>query len=166
MGRTGVKGSTRRTMPSAYHHKQKRGPNGERLCRWCEQPVEPPRRTYCSDECVHEWLIRTDPAYLRQRVFKRDRGVCALCGRDTEALRKELSRLRWRDRRNRMMELGLPPHRQTFWDADHIVPVVEGGGECGLDNIRTLCWWCHRDETKKLRRRLSGKPEQLRLVHP
>ena len=26
-----------------------------------------------------------------------------------------------------------------FWQADHKVAVAEGGGGCGLDNLRTLC---------------------------
>ena len=46
-----------------------------------------------------------------------------------------------------------------LWQADHIVPVVEGGGECGLENIRTLCTSYHKSETAKLRKRMAGKPE-------
>ena len=34
--------------------------------------------------------------------------------------------------------------RRTFFDIDHIIPVAEGGGECDLDNLRTLCIPCHR----------------------
>ena len=45
-------------------------------------------------------------------------------------------------------------NRKTLWDADHIIPVVDGGGECDLENIRTLCLICHRAETSKLLRRL------------
>lgn len=33
----------------------------------------------------------------------------------------------------------------VFWQADHIVPVVHGGGTAGLDNFRTLCLHCHRE---------------------
>jgi hypothetical protein len=33
------------------------------------------------------------------------------------------------------------------------VPVVEGGGECDLSNMRTLCVKCHRIATAELRRR-------------
>lgn len=44
-----------------------------------------------------------------------------------------------------------------LWQADHIVPVSEGGGSCGLENLRTLCRWCHAIETAKLRRRLNRK---------
>jgi hypothetical protein len=32
----------------------------------------------------------------------------------------------------------------SLWDADHIVPVKDGGGLCGLDNMRTLCISCHK----------------------
>ncbi len=42
-----------------------------------------------------------------------------------------------------------------YWQADHIVPVAEGGGECGLDNMRTLCTPCHKAATRALRKRLK-----------
>jgi 5-methylcytosine-specific restriction endonuclease McrA len=45
---------------------------------------------------------------------------------------------------------------QHFWEADHIVPVVEGGGACGLSNLRTLCRACHGRATGQLRRRRAG----------
>jgi len=32
--------------------------------------------------------------------------------------------------------------------------VAEGGGACGLDNLRTLCTPCHRAQTAALRKRL------------
>jgi 5-methylcytosine-specific restriction enzyme A len=43
------------------------------------------------------------------------------------------------------------------WEADHITPVIEGGGLCGLDGYRTLCIACHRSETAKLAARLRVK---------
>jgi 5-methylcytosine-specific restriction endonuclease McrA len=42
-----------------------------------------------------------------------------------------------------------------LWEMDHILPVAEGGGACGLDNLRTLCRPCHRRATGELRRRLN-----------
>jgi 5-methylcytosine-specific restriction enzyme A len=42
--------------------------------------------------------------------------------------------------------------RVTFWDVDHIQPVVEGGGSCNLDNLRSLCIPCHREVTAGLNR--------------
>lgn len=47
------------------------------------------------------------------------------------------------------------PNEGHFWQEDHIKPVSEGGGQCDLDNIRTLCTRCHLVETEKLKRRLK-----------
>jgi HNH endonuclease len=49
-------------------------------------------------------------------------------------------------------EMGIPQHRDTFWDADHIVAVKDGGGECGLENLRTLCIFCHIKRTSDQRK--------------
>jgi hypothetical protein len=38
--------------------------------------------------------------------------------------------------------------------------VAEGGGECDLENIRTLCLRCHRTATLELRERLRQKTLQ------
>lgn len=84
------------------------------------------RRTFCSDPCVHEWRLRSSVSYLRECVFRRDRGICAICGR-----------------------------RPKKWEADHMLPVVEGG-DSNLDNIRTLCVPCHRKVTRELHFRRNG----------
>jgi 5-methylcytosine-specific restriction enzyme A len=133
-------------------------------CRWCGAEVPKTRRTFCGPACVHEWKLRTNPGYLREQVFARDRGVCASCGADTEALRKHRRKLDYAARPAFDKEWG---RRKSLWDADHIVPVVEGGGECSLDNLRTLCLKCHRRETALLRARRSKsaprpKPVDLR----
>lgn len=47
-----------------------------------------------------------------------------------------------------------------LWEMDHIVPVVEGGGSCGLDNLRTLCVPCHKAATKELRGRLANNKKK------
>lgn len=52
------------------------------------------------------------------------------------------------------------PGRRSGWDADHIVPVSEGGGECDLSNYRTLCHPCHKKVTKELAARLSAKRKE------
>jgi len=130
---------------------RKRGP-----CRWCGGEVSTRRYTFCSERCVHEWKLRTDPSYLRQQVFERDRGVCALCGLDTEALRKDKRKLDYSARRQFEKYWG---GRRHLWDADHIVPVAEGGGECDLGNLRTLCLKCHREATAALRKRLAERKE-------
>lgn len=123
------------------------------VCRYCGGPVAKPRRTFCSgrrakfsypegDEiaipgegCVHEHCIRSNPGYARQCVFVRDRGACAVCGRVCGGLRGR-------------------------WEMDHIVPVVEGGGACGLENLRTLCPDHHREATAALAKRRADRRRQ------
>jgi 5-methylcytosine-specific restriction enzyme A len=154
--------STRRKQPGGWAKRKylARGPNGRVLCRRCGQEVAPPRRTFCSDACVHEWRLRTDPAYLRERVLRRDKGVCAICGLNTVALSSALRKLNWRGRQRRCAELGVPIGRiKSLWDADHVVPVVEGGGECTLENMRTLCIPCHKRATADLRQRLKDQQQ-------
>lgn len=63
-----------------------KGPEGRNLCRWCNLEVPRGRQTFCSDFCVQEWRLRTDPSFLREKTFERDKGVCAVCGTDTVAL--------------------------------------------------------------------------------
>ena len=138
-----------------------RGPSGRPLCRWCRQEVGKGRRTFCSDPCVHEWKLRTDSGYLREQVFRRDKGMCAECGADTVALRKDLRKLDYAARKQFLRIWGLKEaSRKSLWDADHIRPVAEGGGQCDLSNMRTLCLLCHRAATAALRKRLA-KPEAI-----
>lgn len=133
-----------------------KGPHGRSLCRWCNLEVPPGRRTFCSDFCVHEWRLRTDPGYLREQVLARDRGICAGCGVDAVSEWRRIRRLPFARRRAVLAEWGVRPgSRASLWDADHIVPVAEGGGECDLNNLRTLCLRCHRQATAALRRRLG-----------
>ena len=140
--------STQRAKPGGWVKDRRRG-----LCRWCGSEVPARRFTFCSAACVHEWKLRTDPRYLREQVFVRDRGVCALCGVDTESLRKNKRKLDYDARKQFEKQWG---HRRNLWDADHIVPVCRGGGECDLSNMRTLCLECHRKVTVELRKAHSG----------
>jgi 5-methylcytosine-specific restriction protein A len=131
----------RRAVPADTWGRPERDDRGRPVCRWCRTVVRPPRRTFCGDACVHEWRVRSDPRYVRQQVWKRDRGVCRLCGfdvghaerrwrREKPAAAARALRRAWRDGRPR-------------WEADHILPVADGGGECSLDNYRLLCRTCH-----------------------
>ena len=49
-------------------------------CRWCGGKVQPPRRTFCGAPCVHEYRLRSSNRYMRDCVFRRDGGVCGICG--------------------------------------------------------------------------------------
>ncbi len=155
----------------------------------CGGLVKSPRRWWCGEECVEKRRLETLTA--REMIEERDHGVCALCGLDTERLLKHhrrawdlLCHLRWRTRMGALhredyssaqavldrwlaRRIGRDPgkrgSRYSFWDADHAVPLIEGG-EHTRENLRTLCIWCHRDETAKLAgRRADGRRKQTRL---
>lgn len=105
-------------------------------CRWCSGLITAKgRRTWCSTACRDEFLIRHGTFWVIKFVRQRDHDVCAHC------------------------------HETVgYWEADHILPVCEGGGCCGLDNYRTLCRSCHNAETKRLRARLAkAKRRQLEI---
>lgn len=131
------------------------GPSGRPQCRKCGSEIVKGsgRRTFCGDACVVEWKIRTQPDFAAERVHARDKGVCVTCFRDCDALHRKVRVTKWAARKRRMAELGLPDYllrRRRYWEVDHITPVVEGGGSCGLENLRTLCWECHRKATREL----------------
>lgn len=141
-----------------------RGANGRALCRRCNEEVPAGRRTFCGDNCVHQWRLRTQGDYLRQQVFARDRGRCSGCGVDTADLEQKIRRL-WRtgkqDVARRLMDrLGMAQlldvwftqgRNRSAWEAHHIKAVVEGGGQCGLSNLCTLCLHCHAKMTSRQR---------------
>ncbi|MEO7405587.1 MAG: HNH endonuclease signature motif containing protein [Vicinamibacterales bacterium] len=114
---------------------------GQPVCRWCKGAVARPRRTFCSDPCVHEWKIRSSPWYVRRAVKKRDKGICRLCGFNVVKAHREWTRAKppAKDRAARKLWRAARPR----WEADHIIPVADGGGECGLENYRLLCRPCH-----------------------
>lgn len=132
---------------------------GRPLCRWCRAPVRAPRRSWCSDGCVRAYRELWDSAYQRREVLKRDRGVCALCGTDTLGLARRVMDRKgdrgaqlavllasgFREVDLRFRRRGLRP----LWEADHIIPVVEGGGGVTFLLLQTLCRPCHRKKTRE-----------------
>ena len=113
--------------------------------------------------------MRAWPAKARKAVEARDKGVCAECGLDTGAISREARRLYrldfahggrlWARVSHQIADALRPGFRDLLrhlWEADHIVPVAEGGGGCGLENLRTLCLACHKEATAALRRRLAA----------
>jgi hypothetical protein len=111
--------------------------------------------------------VRSDPGRVRELLYERDHAICAECGRQfdhnvqievwriirkTKALSPEYKMpAEWR------AQYGPYYNIRSFWEADHIVPVSEGGGCCGLDGYRTLCRRCHNVETAELARRRARK---------
>jgi len=142
---------------NTYSKPQPMGTNGKAACLLCEKDIiEKRRSTFCSKKCASDFRLKTDPSHVRFELFERDNGFCAKCQKDV------------------FNGLPFPRIRRArgtgdLWQADHIVPVIEGGGECGLDNYRTLCTACHKEETAALAGRRAAarraeKANQLPLL--
>jgi 5-methylcytosine-specific restriction protein A len=139
---------------------------------------------WCSRECFLDVALRCGLIKPTEVVYGRDRGICALCGVDAGLAARVIRHIRGHDRwdfrlsytdniartsdaRSAAFELmeawGASEDRAALWEADHVIPVAEGGGGCGLDNYRTLCIACHRGETaglatRRAERRLMANP--------
>lgn len=135
----------------------------EGLCFYCGAKLSGRRTRWCSNECVinYQFLIGVT-SVIRHEVNARDKGICAKCGVNTISLKKDImntavkefpsllekyknyfskSILTLKDLLSRM--------RSTLWDADHIIPVKDGGGLSLIDNYQTLCISCHKKKTHK-----------------
>lgn len=109
-------------------------------CCWCGGPLKGKQQRWCGTDCVYTYQIaRGDQGRARQLLFKRDAGKCALCLQTPEERRASGG--------------------SACWDADHIVPIVEGGA-LAMTNLRTLCVPCHLGETRKLRYRLAKQKKE------
>jgi 5-methylcytosine-specific restriction endonuclease McrA len=113
---------------------------------------------------------------VRAAVFALESGKCTMCGLDCHTLFEQVRALDPPQRLNKLLSAKwrLPksakalenllqnPKEGDFWQVDHIQAVSEGGGGCGLENLRTLCVPCHNSETEALRARLRlAGPDRL-----
>lgn len=143
--------------------RQQKNQLGQWLCRMpgCGKLVGKGRRSYCSGQCRYAFSVAYFASSTRWHAFKRDAGICAICGCDTEKLHRILKFVRPRmDAQKVARELGFANgwySRGHFWQADHIQECVRGGWGTGLDNIRTLCTPCHKAETARLAAELAAE---------
>jgi 5-methylcytosine-specific restriction endonuclease McrA len=153
-------------------------------CRLCGDKRPPSRRGYCSDECQNGYLMATDLGYVRFRIHERDKGVCAECGLDCDDHERRVwgystmakvppkgspaERALRTPHELRVTAIAMlkkngfagltPSSAKTLWNADHIVPVVDGGSFL-MDNLQTLCLTCHdrKSTTEATLRARRGK---------
>lgn len=101
------------------------------VCRWCGKIIWKDdgtilKRRHWHKECLHEYWIVSDSKYAKAQVKKRDKGICAICGKYC----------RYRNE----------------WDLDHIIPLIDSSNDIsfwGLNNLQTLCKECHIKKTSK-----------------
>lgn len=131
----------------------------KRQCTWCGEQVGKGRRRWCSDECVLEYQSRCQPSVQAKLVLERDRHVCQECGRNTQQSEDEWYEWRRSSPMGYMSDAAMRKReamgyaRNRWREVDHIVPVIDGGGLCRLDNLRVLCGACHARVTRELSKR-------------
>jgi len=113
---------------------------GTEGCRWCGGLVVRPRRTFCGEACVHAYRMRSSAGYRRAALFEARGPMCEICSVDTcvigAALRRSPERARAEYSLSRARVSRPRRLRGAVFDADHIIPVFQGGGGCGLENLR------------------------------
>ncbi|KAL0384868.1 UNVERIFIED_CONTAM: hypothetical protein Sradi_2881100 [Sesamum radiatum] len=141
----------------------------EPLCKLCQTPCKGNNAKvpqffedlFCSLDCFEEYRSRTSNRFLREGLFQVERGICTNCQLDCHQLVNHLRPLSVEMRRAYIMKVAPiiakrdklleklvhDPAEGNAWHADHIIPVYKGGGECKLENMRTLCVACHADVT-------------------
>ncbi|KAK6920937.1 HNH endonuclease [Dillenia turbinata] len=159
---------------SGYHKKEKEYTQGwilqdEPLCKLCQSPCKNINAKtpeffedlFCKLDCYEEYRLRTSNRCLRKELFQIEHGICSNCQLDCHKLVKHLRPLSTSGRHDYILrvapkiaskkklleKLVQDPTEGNAWHADHIVPVYLGGGECRLENMRTLCVACHADVT-------------------
>ena len=107
---------------------------GKGKCKFCGDPVLPPRRAYCCDTHHRCYLLDTakhtilDWNTLRYEILKRDNDICQECGYNGIVINFEDPRI---------------------LEVHHIIPIHNGGDEWDPDNCITLCDKCHKKKHKK-----------------
>lgn len=122
---------------------------GHSLCRECREVIPKGRRAYCSDPCHWNYMIRHSPEFAAA-MFRQKYGTrCAGCGKDEESVKRAWSAAYDLLFAEESLEFLLP-----FKDfpLDHVKPVSDGGGSCGLENYRLLCPKCHTGITSTFNR--------------
>ncbi|KAL3575186.1 hypothetical protein D5086_023287 [Populus alba] len=176
-------------LSSSYGQKEKQYTQGwtlmdEPLCKLCQMPCKGSNAKtpvyfedlFCNLICCEEYRLRTSSRSLRQELFEIEHGVCTICQLDCHQLVRTIKPLSLERRREYIEEvapnvasqkklldkLANDPSEGNAWHADHIVPVYRGGGECKLENMRTLCVACHSSVTAAQRAERCSTREQAR----
>ena len=147
-------------------------------CLYCVALVRNrvPDSPFCGETCASEFAAAEAQGSARRQLFERELGVCQACGFDCHGFYQKIAALPTEQARmqtlmgspystlsGRLRSMLTAPKEGDFWEADHVVAVADGGGECGLDNMQTLCTPCHAAKTKA-QAEASARQKRQRLA--
>ena len=123
--------------------------DGRSLCRTCHEVIPKGRRAYCSEPCHWEYMIKHSPEFAAAMFREKYGARCAGCGRD-----EEVEHDLWLQASLVLKPSGLLHYLLPFkaFPLDHVRPVIDGGGSCGMENYRLLCPKCHTGITATFNR--------------
>ena len=153
-----------------------------------QEELETPYMLFCSAKCEKDFAIKRNSGVARRLVMKRDGGVCAECKLDCTRLIRRLQSIEkydeievddWKARREVFLCTEYPNFSSGLtrvqkeslikkalagqaWQADHIHPVFEGGGQCTEVNLRTLCTVCHNKVTSAQSKKRANERKLLK----
>lgn len=154
-------------------------PNGlKKHCVWCLEDLKGTlARRWCGEECVQSAQAWGNPQkeYGLGLLLIRQNFKCAECQFDWGAVVEAMYQKprtpygmveckdTWRTKFSYWLTCKLKeemhstdlPHRI---EVDHILAISKGGQSLGLDNVRALCYTCHKVKTKS---DLSGKRKKV-----
>lgn len=117
-------------------------------CKWCRLPTDTSRKTW-HPECAAINNFYKSPQVQRQKVFERDRGICADCGVDANAPKIVIKERELADRTLIRFDcIGWQAdHRFPLWLVDRDAP--DALRFWGMENLQTLCTKCHTAKTSR-----------------
>lgn len=108
----------------------------KRLCKWCNQPLEGRRKSFCSDTCSRNYgkttFFKRGVSTLPYRIASRDRFYCRITGEDLALTNR--------------FGVRIPASNQQL-EIHHLVFVSEGGSD-HESNLLTVSKQVHKDYHK------------------
>ena len=141
--------------------------DGNKVCPApnCGRRLPKYRRRWCSNEHMSRGFNTT----FANAIHWRDGSICAICGVDCDLLRYWLDNVPWPKKRKYrqqiieykqaykaiLIERGFDLNVHELWEADHILPLCEGGKNT-WENGRILCHPCHKRITCEMHQRRTA----------
>jgi CRISPR/Cas system Type II protein with McrA/HNH and RuvC-like nuclease domain len=97
--------------------------NGNYLCRMCGKILTGRKTSFCGQDCLDDFFMKTHWPTVRKKVYERDKGICQICGKKVD---------------------------ENDYHVDHIFPISKGGDEWDMNNLQCSCPECNLKKSDKI----------------